>query len=495
MIGPDMTIMLSLVVPFVGAFLILATGSRPNLRETVTLLTATTLFLLVASLYPLVAARERPGIDVIEMLPGLNIAFTIEPLGMAFALIASFLWIFTSIYSIGYMRGHHEKNQTRFYFYFAISLMAAIGVAFAGNMMTLFIFYEVLTLCTFPLVTHHGTEEAKRAGRIYLGLLIGTSIAFQLFAIIWTWVITGTLDFTQGGILAGNADNLTVGILLALYVFGIGKAAVMPLHRWLPAAMVAPTPVSALLHAVAVVKAGVFTILKVTIYIFGVNFLAEINVSEWLQYAAALTILLASLVAMTKDNLKARLAYSTVSQLSYCVLGAMLVNSSGILGGSMQIVMHAFAKITLFFCAGAILVASHKTEISEMGGLGKTMPLTFTAFFLASLSIIGLPPFGGAWSKWYLALGALETGQMALIATLMISSLLNVYYLLSVPFQGFFGKALETPGRYSHPQSDDEIREAPIPCLIAIGVTTVGCLVLFIYPEPVYQLLKQLILP
>ncbi|MEL0108206.1 MAG: monovalent cation/H+ antiporter subunit D family protein [Rhodospirillaceae bacterium] len=490
-----MTILLCLFVPFVGSFLILATGSRPNLRETMTLLTAITLFLLVASIYPLVAAGERPGIDVVEMLPGLSIAFKVEPLGMAFALIASFLWIFTSIYSIGYMRGHHEENQTRFYFYFAISLMAAIGIAFAGNMITLFIFYEVLTLCTFPLVAHHGTEESKRAGRVYLGLLLGTSIAFQLFAIIWTWVITGTLDFTKGGILAGTTDNLTVAILLALYVFGIGKAAVMPFHRWLPAAMVAPTPVSALLHAVAVVKAGVFTVLKVTVYIFGVNFLADINVSEWLQYAAAITILLSSLVAMTKDNLKARLAYSTVSQLSYCVLGAMLVNSWGILGGGMQIAMHAFAKITLFFCAGAILVAAHKTEISDMGGLGKTMPFTFTAFFLASLSIIGLPPFGGAWSKFYLAYGALEAGQLALVAALMISSLLNVYYLLSIPFRGFFGRPPETPGHYSRPQSDGEIHEAPIPCLIAISVSTVGCVVLFFYTDPLYNLLKQIILP
>ena len=495
MITSETTILLTLIVPLVGAFLILASGSRPNLRETVTLITAIALFLLVASLYPLVEAGGRPGLEVIEMFPGLAIAFKVEPLGMAFAAIASFLWIFTSIYSIGYMRGHHEKNQTRFYFYFAISLMAAIGVAFAANMMTLFIFYEVLTLCTFPLVTHHGTEEAKRAGRIYLGLLIGTSIGFQLLAIAWTWVITGTLDFTQGGILSGNTDNLTAGILLALYVFGIGKAAVMPFHRWLPAAMVAPTPVSALLHAVAVVKAGVFTVLKVTIYIFGVNYLADINVSEWLQYAAAATILIASLVAMTKNNLKARLAYSTISQLSYCVLGAMLVNSWGIMGGSMQIVMHAFAKITLFFCAGAIIVAAHKTEISDMGGLGKTMPFTFTAFFLASMSIISLPPFGGAWSKWYLVLGALEAGQLTLVATLMISSLLNVYYLLSVPFHGFFGKALKTPGHYSHPEPDDEIHEAPIPCLIAIGVTTLGCLVLFFYPEPVYNLFKQLILP
>jgi multicomponent Na+:H+ antiporter subunit D len=485
MITSEITILLSLITPLIGAFLILAARHYPNLRETVTLITASTLFYWVCTLFPEVMDGGRPENTLLEMLPGLNIAFKIEPLGMVFAGVASFLWIVTTIYSIGYMRGHHEENQTRFYFYFAISLMAAIGVAFSANMMTLFIFYEILTLCTFPLVTHHGTEETKRAGRIYLGLLLGTSIGLQLLAIIWT----------QGGILSGNVSNITAGILLALYVFGVGKAAVMPFHRWLPAAMVAPTPVSALLHAVAVVKAGVFTVLKVTIYIFGVNFLADISVSEWLQYAAALTILLASLIAMTKDNLKARLAYSTISQLSYCVLGAMLVNSYGIIGGSMQIVMHAFAKITLFFCAGAILVAAHKTEISDMSGLGKVMPFTFTAFFLASLSIIGLPPFGGAWSKWYLVLGAFEAEQLAIVAALMISSLLNVYYLLSIPIRGFFGQTPETPRRYSNPQPDGEIHEAPAMCLIAISVTTVGCLVLFFYSEPVYDLLKQLVLP
>jgi multicomponent Na+:H+ antiporter subunit D len=495
MITSEITILLSLITPLIGAFLILAARHYPNLRETVTLITASTLFYWVCTLFPEVMDGGRPENTLLEMLPGLNIAFKIEPLGMVFAGVASFLWIVTTIYSIGYMRGHHEENQTRFYFYFAISLMAAIGVAFSANMMTLFIFYEILTLCTFPLVTHHGTEETKRAGRIYLGLLLGTSIGLQLLAIIWTWSVAGTLDFTQGGILSGNVSNITAGILLALYVFGVGKAAVMPFHRWLPAAMVAPTPVSALLHAVAVVKAGVFTVLKVTIYIFGVNFLADISVSEWLQYAAALTILLASLIAMTKDNLKARLAYSTISQLSYCVLGAMLVNSYGIIGGSMQIVMHAFAKITLFFCAGAILVAAHKTEISDMSGLGKVMPFTFTAFFLASLSIIGLPPFGGAWSKWYLVLGAFEAEQLAIVAALMISSLLNVYYLLSIPIRGFFGQTPETPRRYSNPQPDGEIHEAPAMCLIAISVTTVGCLVLFFYSEPVYDLLKQLVLP
>jgi len=352
----ELAILLAVAVPFAGAVLIPLTGAKPNLRETVTLVCAALLFYLVSVIYPIVAAGGVPEVYLFEMLPGLSVFFLVEPLGLIFAGIASFLWIATSVYSIGYMRGHNEENQTRFYAYFAIALGAAMGVAFAGNMLTLFIFYEVLTLSTFPLVAHSGTDEAKRAGRVYLGVLLGTSIGFQLLAIIWTWSLTGTLDFTDGGILAGKADGLTAGILLALYTFGIGKAALMPFHRWLPAAMVAPTPVSALLHAVAVVKAGVFTVVKVVVYIFGIDFLFDIGVSEWLQYMAAATILIASLVAMTKDNLKARLAYSTVSQLSYVILGAMLVTDLGIIGSGMHIAMHAFGKITLFFCAGAFMV-------------------------------------------------------------------------------------------------------------------------------------------
>ena len=503
----EQTILLCILTPFVGAALIPLFASSPNLREAVTLVTGAVLFSLVASLYPAVAGGAQPSVRVFEMLPGLGIVFTVEPLGMIFAALASFLWVVTSIYSIGYMRGHDEQNQTRFYALFAIAIGAAMGIAMAGNMLTLFIFYEVLTISTFPLVTHYGTEEAKRAGRVYLGILLGTSIAFLLFAIIWTWTLTGTLDFTQGGILAGKADGWAAAVLLGLYVFGIGKAALMPFHRWLPAAMVAPTPVSALLHAVAVVKAGVFAVLKVAIYIFGIDFLATIAASKWLLYLAAATVLIASLVAMTKDNLKVRLAYSTISQLSYVIVGAMLASDLGIIGGGMQIAMHGFGKITLFFCAGAFIVAAHKTEISQMKGIGRTMPLTTFAFLIGSLSIIGLPPMGGLWSKWYLALGALEAGQVVIVGVLMLSSLLTVVYLLQIPFQGFFASAEDNPAPEAHHDHDPDhdhrfdhdrpggIREAPAASLIAIGITSLGCLVLFFYPGPVYNLMRLIVAP
>ena len=500
------TILFCVALPLVAAAPIAALGRSPNLREALTLATAAALFLSVATLVPAVAAGERPAAVLLTMLPGLAIAFRVEPLGMTFAMIASFLWFVTSLYSVGYMRGHGEKRQSRFYAYFAIALGSTMGVALAGNMLTLFVFYEILTLSTIPLVTHHGTDKARRAGRVYLGILLGTSIGLQLLAVIWTWREAGTLDFTAGGILGGRADDATVAILLVLYVFGIGKAAVMPFHRWLPAAMVAPTPVSALLHAVAVVKAGVFTVLKVAIYIFGIDTLAGTVTSDWLAYAAAATILIASLVAMTKDNLKARLAYSTISQLSYVVLGALLASGIGAVGGAMHIAMHAFGKITLFFCAGAILVASHKTEVSQMRGLGRAMPITFTAFLVASLSIIGLPPMGGLWGKWYLALGAVEAGQLMLVAVLMVSSLLNVAYLVPVAIRAFLSPAEAPDDDHHHNHHEPYLdtptmqpwspvpgmREAPWPCVAALVLTACGCLVLFFQADALFAFLSPL---
>ena len=324
-------------IPFMGAGLILLTGKHPNLRDSISFVVAA---ILCATVYQLIEPLRQGSlheVTLLEVTTGISLALNVEPLGLLFALVASFLWIVTGLYAVGYMRGHHEKNQTRFFACFAIAIGGAMGVSFSANLFTLFAFYELLTLCTFPLVTHHGTPEAKRAGRVYLGILLSTSVGLQLLAIIWTWNLTGTLDFRPGGILGGTASNSVLSILIALFVFGVGKAAVMPFHRWLPAAMVAPTPVSALLHAVAVVKVGVFTILKVAIYTFGLSTLSELASTPWLRWIAALTIILGSLVAFTKDNLKARLAYSTISQLSYIVLAALLANEFAIIGGGMHI--------------------------------------------------------------------------------------------------------------------------------------------------------------
>ena len=474
-------IALGLLIPFCGAVLIWLTSWQENVRESMTLATAGTLFLVILAILSRVMNGEQPALDAFQIVPGLELAFRVEPLGMLFACVASGLWIVNSIYSIGYMRGNKEPRQTPFYMCFAVALASTMGIAFAANLFTLFLFYELLTLSTYPLVTHKGDDDAKAGGRVYLLILLGTSTVLLLPAIIATALIAGTLDFVPGGILAGKTDKTTLALLLALFMFGIGKAALMPFHRWLPAAMVAPTPVSALLHAVAVVKAGVFTVMKVVLYVFGIELLRTTGANQWLVWIAAISLLAGSLVAMTKDNLKARLAYSTVSQLAYVVLGAALATGWGVIGGSMHIAMHAVGKITLFFCAGAIYTAAHKTEVSELTGLGRAMPFTFAAFFIGSLSIIGLPPFGGLWGKWYLALGALDAGQIIIVAVLMISSLLNIAYLLPIPLKAFFGKqqGRKSPG----------IKEAPLPCLIAIGLTALGCLILFFYPGVILDLL------
>ena len=435
--SPESLVLLALLTPFVGALIIPLFHKLPNLRETVTLVTAGTLCLAVFCLFGPVLGGARPEAQIIEVAPGLELAFKVEPLGMLFALVASSLWIVNSIYSIGYMRTNNEPRQTTFYVCFAVALGSTIGIAFAKNLFTLFLFYEGLTLSTYPLVTHERNEEAVRAGRIYLLLLLGTSLLLFLPAIIATWVLAGTLDFTPGGIVAGKADAPIIAALLALYVFGIGKAAVMPVHFWLPAAMVAPTPVSALLHAVAVVKAGVFTVVKVVVYVFGIDTLTKTGANEWLIFVASASLLTASFIALSCDNLKARLAYSTVSQLAFVVLGAALATPTSIIGSGLQIAMHSAAKITLFFCAGAIYTAHHLTEISEMTGIGRRMPVTMLAFLMASLSIIGLPPVG-AWSKWMLALGALDAGYVIVVGVLMLSSLLSVAYLLPIVARGFF---------------------------------------------------------
>ncbi|MBF0621699.1 MAG: monovalent cation/H+ antiporter subunit D family protein [Magnetococcales bacterium] len=476
------TIPLAMLTPLLAAPLVMLTGKRPNVREAVSILAGIILLVLVSPLTNAVLDGARPSFELWDIMPGIPLKMIIDPLGILFVNLAAFLWIITIIYAIGYMRGHNEANQTRFYAFFAVSIFMVIGLAFSGNLMTLFIFYEGLTLSTFPLVTHAGNKQAKKGGRVYLGLLMLTSMLFFLLAIIATYVLSGTVEFTAGGILAGKASPMTLSILLALYVFGVGKAGIMPFHRWLPAAMVAPTPVSALLHAVAVVKAGVFTILKVVVYIFGLDLVSSLPAADLLLYIAAFTTLAGSFIAMRQDNLKRRLAYSTISQLSYIIIGALLANRYGIIGGGMHMVMHAFGKITLFFGAGAILVASHKTQVSQLKGIGRAMPITMIAFLIGSLSVIGLPPLGGTWSKWFLLLGVLEADKLILLGVLLLSSILNIAYLLPISFQAFF----------SDPNYVVRHGEAPIACRMAMTVTALACVILFAFPGPLEDLLLTL---
>ena len=482
----ETTILVSIVLPLVGALGIALAGRvSANLREAVTLATAGGLVWIVWSLLPLVMDGGRPGVVVAEVLPSISIAFAIEPLGMLFAALASGLWVVNSVYSIGYMRGNNEANQTRFYVMFAVSLAATIGIAFAANLFTLFLFYEILTLSTYPLVSHKGDESTVRSSRVYLGLLLTTSIGLFLPAIIWTYVVAGTGDFSVGGILEGKLEGPAVGLLLALFVFGIGKAAVMPVHRWLPAAMVAPTPVSALLHAVAVVKAGVFTVTKVIVYIFGIDYLFESPGSSWLIYAAASTIIAASIVALRQQNLKRLLAYSTVAQLSYVVMAAAILKPLAEIGAAIHIVAHAFGKITLFFAAGAIYTAARKTELHQLCGIGRRMPVTMTAFTIGALSMIGVPPTGGFVSKWYILAGAFEANNYIALFTIIASTALNAAYFLPIVYLAWFAPENTPPAR---PHG-----EAPWPSVLALSLTAALTIIFFLFHGPVLELERQLV--
>ncbi len=484
--SPEATIAAALITPLVGALLILlASRISDNLREATTLLTTGVLVALVWSLIPAVMAGEQPELSLFEVLPGIEIAFRIEPLGMLFAALASGLWVVNSIYSIGYMRGNKEAKQTRFYVFFALSIAATIGLAFSANLFTLFLFYETLTLSTYPLVSHKGDEKTVRSARIYLGILLATSIGLLLPAIIWTYAVAGGGDFSVGGILQGKLEGPALGLLLGLFIFGIGKAAVMPMHRWLPAAMVAPTPVSALLHAVAVVKAGVFTVTKVIIYIFGVEHLAAVSQGDWLLYASAFTVIAASVIALRQTNLKRLLAYSTVAQLSYIVMAAAILKPMAEMGATLHMVAHAFGKITLFFAAGAIYTAAKKTEIGQLKGIGRHMPWTMGAFTIGALSMIGVPPTGGFVSKWYILGGAFEADNYVAIATIIISTILNAAYFLPIVFAAWFAR--------EDGQSQQEHGEAPWPMVLALTITAALTIGFFFFNGPVIALGSQIL--
>ena len=473
--------LLAVLVSLVAVIPIVTSGSRPNLREGWTFLAGIIKFGLVVSMLPLVLNGVIIEYTLVEVLPGLAIQFRVDPMGMLFALVSSSLWIATSAYSIGYMRGLNEHSQTRYFAFFAVALSATIGVAFSANLFTMYLFYEMLSLATYPLVTHHQDHEARISGRKYLSYILGTSIGLVLPAMLILYSLTGTLDFASQGILPLGLSKSTVTVLLLMCVFGFAKAGIMPFHAWLPAAMVAPTPVSALLHAVAVVKVGVFSIFRVITGIFGTNLLSSLNLGTVLCYIAAFTILTASLIALSQDGLKRRLAFSTIGQLSYIILGASLLSPKAMTGGLMHIAMHAFGKITLFMCAGAIFVATGKKYISEMVGIGKRMPVTMAAFLIGSLSVIGLPPTGGFISKWFLVLGTLEADQIVMLVVLLSSSLLNAAYFLPVVYRAFFCTPEES-------MFEDKIQEAPLWCVVPLVITAILSVGLFFFPQPFFNL-------
>lgn len=479
-------LLLALLVPLLGAIAVMLKGAEENLRETISSVASIILFVLVCSMIPAIFQGKTLYFQLFELLPNLTVTLRADAMSMIFALVASSLWTISVFYSLGYMRGLNEHAQTRFNACFALAIFGAIGVAFADNLFTMYLFYEIVSICTYPLVAHHQDKEGYEGGRKYLVYLTATAKAFLLPAMILIYVLTGTLDFASDistGIFGSDVSKPLVIMLYVFCLFGFAKNGVMPFHHWLPGAMVAPTPVSALLHAVAVVKVGVFCTTRVMLYVFGVDLMTALNLGIPTAYFVGFTIIVASIIALSKDNLKARLAYSTVSQLSYIILGVALLTPAAIQGGLIHIVNHAFAKITLFFCAGAIYVAAHKKNISEMEGLGKVMPFTFGAFFIASLSMIGAPPVAGFVSKWQLLVGSLQAHQIGILLLLLASTLLNAAYFLPVTYRAFFGKPT-VAGSYSG------IREAPLSMLIPILIACFVSVVIGIFPNFMMHFVK-----
>jgi len=480
---------LAISVSILGAILIVLIGNKnPNLRESVSIIAGILKFTFVIMMIPPFFKGEEISIKIVSVLPGIDLAFRVDGLGLLFAFGASFLWILTTFYSIGYMRGLNEHAQTRYFACFALSLSSAIGIAFAANLFTMFIFYEALTIVTYPLVSHHEDKEGLEGGRQYIVYLLGTAKIFLLAAIVLTYILTGTLDFRKGGIFSSEIvqnNKLLLQIMLVLYLYGFNKSAIMPLHSWLPAAMVAPTPVSALLHAVAVVKAGVFTVSRVLLYVYGANTVKAIEMQDLIFFLTSFTIIIGSLIALTRDDFKARLAFSTVANLSYIIIGVAMFSPLGILGGLIHISMHAFSKITMFFVAGSVYVSTHVKKISELDGVGKVMPITMFSFFLATLSMIGIPIFAGFVTKFNLAMGALEIGRPELVGVFIVSSFLNAAYFLPIVYRSFFRKP-ENPLRWHGVQENYF-------CAIPLLITALFTVVWGLYPDFLMNILRTVI--
>lgn len=479
-------LLFALLIPLIGAIGVMLKGENENLREGISSVSSIILLGIVCSMIPDVLNGKTLYYQLFTILPNVTVTLRADAMSMIFALVASSLWTIAVYYSMGYMRGLKEHAQTRFNACFALAIFGAIGVALSDNLFTMYLFYEIVSVCTYPLVAHHQDQEGYDGGRKYLVYLTATAKAFLLPAMILIYVLTGTLDFSADistGIFPPEVNKTLVIMLYIFCIFGFAKNGIMPFHHWLPGAMVAPTPVSALLHAVAVVKVGVFCTTRVMLYVFGVDTMTALNLGIPTAYFVGFTIIAASVIALSKDNLKARLAYSTVSQLSYIIMGVALCTVPGIQGGLIHIVNHGFSKITLFFCAGAIYVAAHKKNISEMEGLGKVMPFTFGAFAVASLSMIGAPPVAGFITKWNLLIGSIEAHQIGILLILLTSTLLNAAYFLPVTYRAFFGKR----------PSDEPytgIKEAPLAMLIPILIACTISVIIGIWPQFMMQFVK-----
>ncbi len=467
--------LIAVIVPIIGAVIIRALDEDQAVkRHIIALVTVSVVFISVISMLPVIMAGDTLEVNLFSFLDGLGLFFKIDPLGMVFGLVSSTLWVFATIYSIGYMA--HEHDQRSYFVFFVLSCSAAMGVAFAGNLFTLYIFYEYLAICTYPLVVHSGTEESVKAGIKYISYSLAGG-ALILLSIFMIFDLVGTLDFTVGGIMGAVTDEYSVRItvIFALLIAGFGtKAAIMPLHSWLPGAMVAPTPVSALLHAVAIVKAGVFGISRVFFSLYGVDVLQGLNVTSVLAVIVIFTIIVGSLMAIKQTVIKLRLAYSTIGQLGYITLGVLMLHPAGAMGGLSHIINHAILKITLFFCAGMIITVTGKNNLDQLRGIGKQMPLTMLAFTVGALGLMGVTPICGYISKYYLLTGGILSGHALYAIVIVTGTLLNAIYYLPIIVNAFFknGNFTKQPGP-----------EAPLTMLVPTLVLASAAVLLGLFAE------------
>jgi multicomponent Na+:H+ antiporter subunit D len=478
--------LLALACPLACAPLIQLFRKRPDVRETCTIVAAVSQFALILAMAPRVLRGEMLQTPLLDFGSGLTLALRVDAFGLLFAITSSFLWILVSVYSIGYMRALNEHAQTRYYFMFALAIFSTVSIAFAANLVSFYVFYEALTFSTYWLVTHHEDEAAFAAGRKYLAYLL-TSGWFLFAAVVMTYALAGTTGFTPGGVLKNaGAGQPALFILFALFALGSLKAAWMPLHAWLPSAMVAPTPVSSLLHAVAVVKAGVFGFVRIVCYVFGVDLMSSLGLGWALGSVAAFTMIVGSFLAIGEDNLKRRLAYSTISQLSYILFGVALLTPLGIKGAMVHIPFHGFMKITLFLCAGAVMVATGIKQISRMAGIGRRMPVTLTAFTIGAVGMCGAPPVAGFISKWFLCLGTVQAGTLVFLGVILISSLLDVVYFFPIVKTAFFDAP--DKGDAASPVNLERARPLYLFMVVPLGMTAVFSIVFFVYPWTFYIL-------
>ncbi|WP_135826373.1 proton-conducting transporter transmembrane domain-containing protein [Halorussus ruber] len=420
---------LAVLIPALAAVAVLVFGGRPNVRESWTMLAAIAELVVVGTLAADALAGRVPTTVAGTFATGIPLAVRADALGALFASIAAVLWVVASVYSVGYMRKLDEHDQSRFFAAFAASIASAMGVALAANLLTLFVAYELLTVATYPLVAHAGTEEARRSGRKYARYAFGGGVAV-LGGTVLVYALAGSVTFTPGGLAAlGTADPLLAEAAFGLLAAGFGvKAAVMPVHGWLPDAMVAPTPVSALLHAVAVVKSGVFGIARVILFVFGPEAVRDSALRWPLAGLAAATMILAGFLALRQDKLKRVLAYSTTSQLSFMVLGLTVLTPTAVLGALFHLVTHAFMKITAFFCAGTIYVETEREYVSQMAGIARRLPATLAAFSIAAAGLVGVPLVGGFVSEWYLVLGTLAGPIPPLAAAFWLAAFVKLLF-------------------------------------------------------------------